>query len=254
MVRKGTVFIGTSGYNYPHWSNNVFYPAGLPPNTWLEYYSKFFTTVELNVTFYRLPQEGMCKSWHERSPRNFAFAVKGSRYITHIKRLRDADDSLMLLRSRIRRLKQKLHVILWQLPPRFNVEVERLARFIKRLNVLKTRHVFEFRDARWFRDDVYGILKDNNIALCNADWPLADIEIPVTADFIYVRRHGAARIVYGGCYARKQLQRDARLIKAWRAKGKDVYVYFNNDAHGYAVQNALDLRTLVEPSSRRFYE
>jgi uncharacterized protein YecE (DUF72 family) len=246
MVKKGNVFIGTSGYNYPHWSNNVFYPQGLPQNKWLEHYTKFFTTVELNVTFYRLPQESVFKGWYQRSPHRFGFTVKGSRFITHIKRLKDAKDSLVLLQSRIQHLKKKLYSILWQLPPRFNVDVERLALFVKYLKPLRTRHIFEFRDVRWFQKDVYEILKDNNIALCNADWPITDVDIPTTADFVYIRRHGAGNVVYGGCYSQKHLKKDAQSIKAWLKNGKDVYVYFNNDARGYAVTNALDLKKLVE--------
>lgn len=245
MPREGKLFIGTSGYNYKHWANGVFYPEGLPQNRWLEHYTKFFNTVELNVTFYRLPQESAFKGWHKRTPKNFAFTVKGSRFITHIKRLKDCKEPVDLFHRRVKYLKGKLSSILWQLPPKFKVDTKRLKKFAGLLKIFKTRHIFEFRDESWFQKDVYDILKDHNASLCFADWPVVDAAKDVTADFIYVRRHGVGKIVYGGCYTDKMLRADAKDVKKWRKEGKDVYAYFNNDAHGHAIENALTLKKML---------
>lgn len=245
MSKKAKIFIGTSGYNYRHWSDGVFYPEGLPQSRWLEHYTEFFNTVELNVTFYRLPQESAFKGWHKRTPKNFAFTIKGSRFITHIKRLKDCKEPLELLYTRVRHLKEKFSSLLWQLPPKFKVDEERLSGFVKLLKIFKARHVFEFRDKSWFQEKTYDILRKHNVSLCFADWPITDMKVEPTADFVYIRRHGAGQIVYGGCYSDKLLKRDTKEIKEWLKEGKDVYVYFNNDAHGYAVKNALTLKKSI---------
>jgi uncharacterized protein YecE (DUF72 family) len=291
-------FIGTSGYNYNHW-RGVFYPEDLPQNKWLEYYCKFFDTVELNVTFYRLPQESAFKSWYKRTPKNFKFVVKGSRFITHVKRLKDFKQPTKLLFSRIRNLKEKLGPILWQFPSNFKanfVNIKRLESFCRYLShhfisslpaggeesgggYSRLRFVFEFRDCSWFCDEVYKILKKYNCALCYADYPFVlvsfcnrhperkrriprdssprlrsgtqndkkgeIIEIPQTADFVYIRRHGATAL-YASNYSDKELKEDAKQIKKWLKSKKDVYIYFNNDAQGYAVKNALYLKKILK--------
>lgn len=242
------VYTGTSGYNYDHWSDGVFYPKRLPQKKRLEYYCKFFDTVELNVTFYRLPKEDVFSNWYKRTPSSFMFSLKGSRFITHIKRLKDPSESLRLFFSRIALLKDKVDVILWQLPPRFKIDKERLSKFVSSLGqILKSeiRHTFEFRDESWICRDVSDILGDNNIALCMADWPPFNNDLPLTADFVYIRRHGVSGR-YSSCYSKRELQNDAKRIKAWLKKNKDVYIYFNNDACGYAVENAMTLKELMK--------
>jgi len=245
-VKAGKLYIGTSGYSYNHWSGGVFYPSNLKQDKWLEYYCKHFNTVELNVTFYRLPQKQVFAGWNKRTPENFVFAIKGSRFITHIKRLRAAAEPLKLMFKRAEPLSKKIDVVLWQLPPKFKCDIKRLSDFLKNLQKYKNvRHVFEFRDASWFNKDIYKLLKKSNIAICSADWPECSNDIHETCDFIYIRRHGASARLYSGCYSGAQLKKDANLIKKHLSKGKDVYIYFNNDTHGYAVKNAKDLKKII---------
>lgn len=240
-------FIGTSGYSYPHWGDGVFYPEGLSQQKWLEYYTQKFNTVELNVTFYRLPRESMFKGWYERTPGDFSFVVKGSRFITHIKRLKECEEPLKLFLDRVKFLKEKLSCILWQLPPKFKADEERLISFIKLLKVQKKyRQVFEFRNKSWYKDSIFEILKEHNMALCIADWPEFSRQGPVVADFVYLRRHGVGAHLYGGCYTSRHLKRDAKMLNPWLEEGRDVYIYFNNDAHGYAPENALFLKKLLK--------
>ena len=245
-MSKARVFLGTSGYSYQHWKG-VFYPKNIRENRWLEYYAGFFDKVELNVTFYRLPEKSVFLGWYKKTPKNFKFAVKGSRFITHQKRLKDCSESLKLFFSRARPLKEKLGVILWQLPPSFKADPERLKIFFKSLRKYKNlRHAFEFRNNTWYYDEIFKILKAEGAALVNADWPAFDGNVhPVTADFAYLRRHGSGAKLYGGCYSKQQLKSDADVIKQYSRKKQDVYMYFNNDAQGYAVRNATQLKKIL---------
>jgi uncharacterized protein YecE (DUF72 family) len=236
-------YIGTSGYTYDHW-RGVFYPEDLASYKWLEYYMKFFKTVELNVTFYRLPQESVFKSWCKRTPKDFIFVLKGSRFITHVKKLHGTKEAVKLFFNRASLLKEKLGVVLWQLPPSWKKNVERLESFLKVVSHYKVRQVFEFRHESWFCDEVYKLLKKYKVALCIADSPEFPTAEVVTADFIYIRFHGG-KILYGSRYSRKEMQEWAKKIKAWTKKGLDVYAYFNNDASGYAVENARELKKLL---------
>jgi uncharacterized protein YecE (DUF72 family) len=242
------IYIGTSGYNYPHWSGGVFYPREMPQARWLEHYARHFGSVELNVTFYRLPDKSVFQSWHERTPARFAFAIKGNRYITHIKRLKDCREPLARFMRHSSALKEKLHVVLWQLHPRMRADLGRLEAFCKLLRASAkarcVRHAFEFRHESWFCEGVYELLRARNHALCIAHsprWPRAEI---ATADFFYLRFHGGERL-YGSNYSEEELGECAAKIRAWLKKGSDVYAYFNNDAQGYAVHNALRLRKLI---------
>lgn len=253
-------YIGTSGYIYDHWYE-VFYPEDLTKDKWLEYYCRFFDTVELNVTFYRLPYEALFKRWYQRVPDDFIFTIKGSRFITHVKKLNDCKEPLELFLSRAKNLKEKLGTILWQLPPRFTAKPEKLEKFCALLRLFgdSLRHSFEFRDESWFSSEIYEILKKNNMALVICDYPFQltsaskkieegkrkVIYVPETADFVYLRRHGATAL-YSSSYSDEQLEQDASQIKNWLENGKDVYVYFNNDAEGYAVKNALKLKELIK--------
>lgn len=232
---------------YKHWGNGVFYPGDLPKRKWLEYYAQSLNTVELNVSFYHLPSENAFKDWYRKTPGNFSFAVKGSRFITHIKKLHDVEDPLKLFLSRTKFLKEKLSVILWQLPPAFKVHIDRLSEFISLLKKSSTiSQVFEFRNETWLCEDVYHILKDANMALCIADWPEFTTNVPVLADFAYLRHHRAEQHPHKNCYSDAELRIDAKKIQLWLKEGKNVFVYFNNDEAGYAVKNALTLSKLIQ--------
>lgn len=240
----GGLYIGTSGFMYRHWRGN-FYPDGLAQNRWFIHYSSVFNTVELNVTFYRLPEKRTFEKWHSETPEGFVFSVKGSRYITHVKRLLSTAEPLGLFMDRASALKEKLGVVLWQLPPNFGKDAGRLRGFLKNLRRYKTRNVFEFREESWFEKDIVSLLKEEGHAICSADWPPFADRPPVTSDMAYIRRHGHGGS-YDGCYSMKDLKSDARLIRRHLRDGLDVYVYFNNDVRGYAPRNALELKGLLE--------
>jgi uncharacterized protein YecE (DUF72 family) len=252
-ILKG-LYIGTSGYNYPHWWNGVFYPSHLPQKKWLEYYAEYFDTVELNVSFYRLPKKEVFEGWYKRTPKRFLFAVKGSRFITHIKRLKDCRDPLSLLFDHASSLKEKLGVVLWQLPPRFKFQKERLEAFCVLLSTLPHsklhRHAFEFRDESWFCNEAFRILEEFRFALCIAHGSGLPLIERLTSNFIYLRLHGG-EVLYGSNYSDKELQQWKGKVQDWRKRKKNVFVYFNNDAYGFAIKNALALKKLalqIDPS------
>jgi uncharacterized protein YecE (DUF72 family) len=241
--------IGCSGWNYAHWRNDVFYPPRLPSRAWLQFYAERFDTVELNTTFYRLPRREVVARWAREAPTGFLFAAKVSRYVTHIKRLADVGDHLPLLLERIEPLAEacELGPLLWQLPPTFKRDDERLA---AALDAAPTgfRHAFEFRHESWFTDDVMAILRAHGAALVVADRPeIHSFQTDTqTADFMYVRFHYGTRGRRGN-YAPTELEDWARRISAWAGAG-DVYAYFNNDWEGFAPANALSLRSLLDES------
>ncbi len=242
------IFIGTSGYNYPHWWNEVFYPSHLPQKKWLEYYAEHFDTVELNVTFYRLPSKEVFENWYKRTPKQFLFAVKGSRFITHIKKLKDCREPLSLFFDHASPLREKLGVVLWQLPPRFKFQKERLEEFCVLLSTLPRskihRHAFEFRDETWFCVEAFQILKEFHFTLCIAHGSGLPFMEKITSPFIYLRLHGG-EVLYGSNYSDKELKQWAEKIHRWRKKGKTVFIYFNNDAYSFATQNAFTLKKLI---------
>jgi len=246
------IFIGTSGYNYPHWWNGIFFPSALPQRKWLEFYAEYFDTVELNVSFYRLPKKEVFEGWYKRTPKGFSFAVKGSRFITHIKRLKDCREPLSLLLDHAWPLKDKLGVVLWQLPPRLRFQKERLEQFCVLLSMLprskRLRHAFEFRDESWFCDEAFRILEEFNVAFCIAHGSGLPFKEILTSDFTYLRLHGG-EVLYGSNYSDKELKRWADKIQNWRGKDKVVFVYFNNDAYGFAVKNALTLKNFLSGNS-----
>jgi uncharacterized protein YecE (DUF72 family) len=234
--RGGVVRIGCSGWNYTHW-RDVVYPRGLPARRWLDHYATLFDTVEVNTTFYRLPSTTAVAGWAEQSPAGFVFAVKASRYLTHIKRLADMGPGVRRFYERIEPLvaSGKLGPVLWQLPPNFHRNDERLETALAALP--GGRHAFEFRHPSWFAGGVYELLRAHGVALVIADRP----EIrrfqahERTADFVFLRFHHGGG---DGSYTHRRLGYWGRRIEEWRAEG-DVYAYFNNDWAGYAVENAL---------------
>jgi len=235
-----TIWIGTSGWSYAHW-DQVFY-SGIPPNQRLNHYAHIFKTVEVNTTFYHLVNKKTVKHWVLQVPRRFIFSVKASRYITHIKRLKDCAKSLRLVYQEIRPFGKKLGPILFQLPPSFEKNIERLKNFI---DLLKPRYkyVFEFRSSSWYDQEVYDLLKKKKIALCISDLDGYLSPIELTADFVYIRLHGPAK-AYQGRYGRRALITWAQRIKKW--KQKNLYIYFDNDEKGYAVQDAQELLHILK--------
>jgi uncharacterized protein YecE (DUF72 family) len=233
------VRIGCSGWNYQHW-REVVYPKGLAARRWLEHYATLFDTVEVNATFYRLPTRKSVAGWAEQSPPDFLFAIKGSRYLTHIRRLRDTGQGIERFYACIEPMvgSGKLGPVLWQLPANFHRDDERLATFLDALPA--GRHTVEFRHDSWFVPDVYALLRERKAALTIGDHPDRPFQThELTADWTFVRFHyGRGR---AGNYSRRQLDEWRDRIARWRRR-VDVYAYFNNDWHGFAVANGLDLR------------
>lgn len=234
---NGRVLVGTSGYEYPHW-RGIFYPHELPRARWLEFYAERFATVEINNTFYRLPSRETFERWRERVPAQFVFAVKFNRYATHIRRLRDPEATVGRFLEAATGLGEKLGPILVQLPPRWNADPDRLAAFVEATPRVH-RWVLEVRDRRWLQPAVFDVLRTRGWALCIHDL-LPDHPWEMTADFCYLRFHG---VDYGGCYTEAQLEAVADRLRPWLDAGRDVYAYFNNDREGFAVVNALSLRS-----------
>jgi uncharacterized protein YecE (DUF72 family) len=229
------VRIGCSGWNYPHWRERV-YPKGLPQRRWLAHYATVFDTVEVNNTFYRLPKRSAVAAWAEETPADFLFAVKASRFLTHMKRLTDMGRGVERFYERIEPLAEasKLGPVLWQLPETFHRNDERLASALERLP--SGRHCFEFRHASWFTADVYALLRDHGAALVIGDHPERPFQThELTADWTFVRFHHGSR-GRGGNYSERELTTWARRLARWRRRA-DVYAYFNNDWEGYAVRN-----------------
>ncbi|UCE78142.1 MAG: DUF72 domain-containing protein [Nitrospiraceae bacterium] len=238
-----TVRIGCSGFHYSDWKG-TFYPADLPQKRWFHHYCAIFPAVELNVTFYRIPNQTTFDTWHKQTPKNFAFSLKGSRFITHVKRLVVQQKSLDQFFNGALRLKKKLKVVLWQLPPDFQIDVKRLNAFISLLKKYPVKHTFEFRHKSWLTAEVLDICNRHNICLCMADWPIFISSLQITSDFVYLRRHGTGGR-YDTDYSKMYLKKDAFRIEGYLNKGFDVFVFFNNDAHGYAPKNAQELTRLI---------
>ncbi|MDI6801196.1 MAG: DUF72 domain-containing protein [Thermodesulfovibrionales bacterium] len=236
--------IGCSGFNYWDWKDN-FYPADLPQRKWFEYYCTIFNTVELNVTFYRLPLAKTFDKWYKETPDGFAFSLKGSRFITHIKRLLTVEESVRLFFERASGLKEKLRVVLWQFSPGLKIDIERLKKFLALLKKYPVRNTLEFRHKSWTTNEVVNLCKEYNASLCMADWPEFLDDLPVTSDFVYIRRHGE-RGSYATCYSKTALKKDAKRIKNYLENGRDVFIYFNNDYQGYAPRNARELMEMVK--------
>jgi uncharacterized protein YecE (DUF72 family) len=236
--------IGCSGWNYAHWRNGVFYPPRLPASKWLDFYAERFDTVEVNATFYRLPKREAVANWVRQSPPEFLFAVKGSRYLTHIKRLLDLGQGLDRYYERIEPLVRspKLGPVLWQLPGNFRRDDERLAAALERLP--PGRHCFEFRHESWFVDEIYELLRSHGVALVIGDTPTRPFQTHEwTADWTFLRFHGGTRGLRGN-YSETELREWSARIERWRGRG-DVFAYFNNDWEGFAPRNALRLRDLL---------
>jgi len=245
MTRRGHCFIGTSGWRYDHWIGTV-YPAGMRPDDSLGYYAGFLRTVEVNSTFYGLPTKSSIEAWLAATPPGFVFAVKASRYLTHMKKLKDPDAGLWRFFAAIRPFGDRLGPVLFQLPPRWRCNAGRLGAFLDALPP-GHRYAFEFRDASWHNGDIAALLERRNAAFCVFELAGERSPQPTTADFAYVRLHGPDA-AYRGRYDDRALKRWAGRIARWRAQGRDVYCYFDNDEAGHAFANAVRLSELVSES------
>jgi uncharacterized protein YecE (DUF72 family) len=242
MVRKDglNIFVGCSGWSYKHWKGK-FYPEDLSSRHWFGYYEQTFDTVEINNTFYQLPAEKTFEGWAAKAKEGFIYSVKASRYITHIKRLKETEEALPRLLERARLLKEHLGPILYQLPPNFDCNLERLERFLQLLP-RDLIHVFEFRDQRWVNDAVFSLLERHKVSHCVHDMGGLQIPWKAVGPVVYVRFHGRNG-KYGGNYPDHTLRKWAKWLETEASENKrDIYAYFNNDAEGYAVFNAQSLR------------
>lgn len=248
-MRHCAVHIGTSGWHYKHWVG-TFYPPKTPASKMFDLYAEHFDTVELNNSFYKLPAAETFREWRDAAPRNFLFAVKASRFITHNLKLKNPQNALDNILSRAEELQKKLGPVLFQLPPRWSKNVERLDEF---LTVLPRyhRYTFEFREPSWHCEEVHAVLRKHNAAYCIHEIAGFHTDLAITADFTYVRLHGPGAGKYEGSYTDSQLQRWARQIQAWSRTLKAIYIYFDNDQAGYAPANALRLKELVAASEPR---
>jgi uncharacterized protein YecE (DUF72 family) len=240
---KSEVRIGTSGWHYKHW-RGTFYPSETSPRKMFDYYLRYFDTVELNNTFYRLPDKSTMRAWRDAAPPGFRFAVKGSRFISHMKKLKDPEASIARFFDRIDVLGEKAGPVLFQLPPAWPVNIERLETFLAALPP-HYRYAFEFRHPSWSDEPgVLSALRGHNAAFCIFD--LAGYQTPLlaTADFVYLRLHGPGG-KYQGDYPGGVLDRWATAIAAWSREEKDVWIFFDNDDSGYAPKNALELKAKV---------
>ncbi|MCF8079829.1 MAG: DUF72 domain-containing protein [Desulfobacterales bacterium] len=243
---KTKIHIGTSGWHYGHWVG-PFYPEKTAKSEFLTHYQSHFDAVEINNFFYRLPSEKTLKHWREAAGPEFTFTAKASRYITHMKKLKDPEDAVSAFFERIDVLSPKLGPILFQLPPNWRFDPERLERFLTALPP-GHRYTFEFRDTSWFADPCLEILARHGAAFCI--YHLAGELSPraVTADFIYVRLHGPGD-AYQGRYEKSALAAWAGAFSTWSDQGKEIFCFFDNDQKGFAAVNALELKEMVEGNS-----
>ncbi len=242
-----TLRIGTSGWHYKHWIG-TFYPPGTAAAKMLAYYYGQFDSVELNNTFYRLPTTAALENWRDSTPPNFCFAAKGSRFLTHMKKLKDPEQGLGRFFDAVDVLGKKLGPILFQLPPNWEIDRERLAYFLGALPK-HHRYAFEFRNATWNTPDIYKLLERHRAGYCIFDLAGFQSPIELTTDLAYVRLHGPGG-KYQGSYSDEALSEWAKRIQEWQHAKTAVYVYFDNDQAGYAAHNALRLKELIDVSSR----
>lgn len=245
---KGKTYVGTSGWVYNDWVG-IFYPEDLPSKEKLRFFSKHFRTAEVNYSFYHLPRPTTYENWYNQTPEKFVFAVKASRFITHIKRLKEAKTACTKFLENALHLKEKLGPILFQLPPSFRATDENLMtleEFLKDIDIRNIRSAFEFRHKSWCEDRVYEILQKNEVAWVIADSPSYPRAEVVTCDFAYIRMHGYEKL-FSSRYNLQEIEQLGQKVKGWRSNGLDVYVYFNNDYHGFAIENARELSELLIP-------
>ncbi|MFP4477222.1 MAG: DUF72 domain-containing protein [Desulfatibacillaceae bacterium] len=241
--KSARAYIGTSGWHYDHWKG-TFYPGDIRTEDMLAHLSGRLSAVEINNTFYQLPAEGTLSSWADTVPRDFVFCVKASRYVTHMKKLKDPDRTLPNLLERVDELGNRLGAVLFQLPPNWRANVDRLRSFLEALPK-GMKCAFEFRDESWFNDSVYQALADYNAAFCIYDMEGRQTPRKICADFVYIRLHGPSERKYQGSYGNEELSGWAGAISAWTRAGRDVYCFFDNDQEGHAANNAVSLAGML---------
>jgi uncharacterized protein YecE (DUF72 family) len=236
-------YIGTSGWTYKHWKNDWY--QGVPAREWLPFMARQFPALEANGTHYRLPTKEALEKWRETTPPAFRFAMKAHRYLTHRKRLNEIEEGIQKQREPSLALGDKLAAVVWQLPPTFHCDVPRLERFLEALRAWpEPRHAIEFRHDSWFNPQIAALLAEARVANCLSDasrWPCWDA---VTTDLVYVRLHGS-KTTYVSAYPTEQLCRWADSVRRWLEEGRDVHVYFDNDAQGHAPHDARKLLDLL---------
>ena len=239
---NNNIYIGTSGWSYGHWKG-VFYPEAMQAHDYLEFYQQYFNSVEINNTFYHLPETDTFRHWHATVADDFVYSVKASRYITHMKKLISPGVTVVPFMDRVKLLADKLGMILFQLPPHWHCNPQRLELFLASLPA-GYHYVFEFRDASWFNKEIYRLLKRYHATFCIYDLEGKISPMEVTSAIVYLRLHGPSQ-AYSGCYKTQELMDWAAKIAGWYSDGKQVFCYFNNDEAGYAVKNALELKAIL---------
>jgi uncharacterized protein YecE (DUF72 family) len=235
--------IGISGWQYPDFSER-FYPDGMDKGDQLSYYAKNFPTVEINNTFYQLPQKETIKKWLDQTPDDFVFAIKASRYITHMKNLLEPEETLPNFFDRISQFDKKCGPILFQLPPHWQINLERLENFLDHLPE-NYRYAFELRNETWFKDETYELLRQHNAAFCIYDFDFRQSPRITTSDLVYIRLHGPGK-AYQDPYSEEVLKDWRNRIRAWVNNDKQVYCFFDNTYQGHAWKNAKELISLLE--------
>lgn len=242
MSPGGVVRIGTSGWHYRHWVG-PFYPEGTKPAGFLGFYARRFRSVEINSSFYRLPQRATLAAWREATQPGFVFACKVSRTITHMKKLKDAEAATRRFFAVVTALGEKLGPLLFQLPPHWGADPGRLGAFLAGLP-RGFRLAFEFRDESWFSPPIFRLLEQHGAACCAYDLDEKRSPVRVSANFVYLRLHGPDG-PYRGRYDGRTLAGWARRLENWQRSGLDAYCYFDNDEAGYAAEDALRLAGML---------
>lgn len=254
------IFVGTSGWTYYHWKG-VFYPPHLSSSDYLKFYSQHFNTVEINYSFYHLPKASTFQNWYQQTPKGFVFSVKVPRTITHIRRLQNVEETLFQFLENAQVLKEKLGPVLFQFPPSFKVDKDNLKKFKTFLKLLSShllsttryspstdryplKFAFEFRHPSWIDEGIFNLLKKYNFAWVVSDSSRYPKKEAVTANFIYIRMHGP-KSLFSSKYSSKEIKELAQKIKNWSKTTEEIYVYFNNDFYGYALENAKTLINLL---------
>jgi uncharacterized protein YecE (DUF72 family) len=243
---KPKIFIGTSGWVYKDWTG-PFYPQGLKAEDRLQFYAQRFRTIEINATFYRLPSQNMLDAWNRNLSSGFHLVVKGSRFITHIKKIQDCQAAVTAFYERVLQLKT-LKVVLWQLPPTLPKDTKRLDAFLGALP-RDVRHAVEFRHASWWDEETKSLLAQHRAAFVIVSHPSLPDDIWVTTDFLYLRFHGLGQQLYSYGYSQAELAQWAKRLRP-ELQGKTLYAFFTNDYHAYAPHDAQALMKILTPSSK----
>ncbi|MBU2540832.1 MAG: DUF72 domain-containing protein [Candidatus Omnitrophica bacterium] len=232
--------IGTSGWHYSDWRER-FYPKTLNTKDWFKFYSRYFNTVEINNTFYRLPSKSVFRNWHVQAEKGFLYSIKANRYITHMKKLKDAAKTLKRFFQHVKLLKANLGPILYQLPPGWSLDLVRFRDFLSELPKGYS-HVFEFRNNTWFKKEIFDLMAKHNVSFCIHDMLGVDCPRLLTNDIIYLRFHGT-EAKYHGRYSISALKKWSIWVK--RQRSRRLYVYFNNDVNAHAVSNAQEFKKIL---------